>query len=251
MARELGLNPKKIGSLANQGQEPWKDPLPEFIATMYKRRFGRRQPERVVSIEQRAAELAEKRASHRARRAGKPAAESRLRADSGRSERQPLGRGTHTTFARVSGSEMNVTREAATTVDCAAAQEARIISLGPLVFFSTATGDAWVLDPSHGLARCLARAGVARPSGIRETAESFAVEWEGTYVLSGDGFGVVDESGRTSTCVGSPSSKSERHCSVSRPADPAFTAAAQQALAADEARCDHEAPRLKRERWAA
>jgi len=31
MARELGLNPKKFGGLANTKQEPWKLPLPEFI----------------------------------------------------------------------------------------------------------------------------------------------------------------------------------------------------------------------------
>jgi hypothetical protein len=28
MARELGLNPKKFGKLANENQEPWKVPLP-------------------------------------------------------------------------------------------------------------------------------------------------------------------------------------------------------------------------------
>jgi hypothetical protein len=31
MARELGLNPKKFGSLANHKQEPWKLPLPQYI----------------------------------------------------------------------------------------------------------------------------------------------------------------------------------------------------------------------------
>ena len=31
MAREMGLNPKKFGSLDNHKQEPWKAPLPEFI----------------------------------------------------------------------------------------------------------------------------------------------------------------------------------------------------------------------------
>ena len=31
MARELGMNPKKFGSLANHKQEKWKAPLPEFI----------------------------------------------------------------------------------------------------------------------------------------------------------------------------------------------------------------------------
>jgi len=29
MARELGLNPRKFGKLANEKQEPWKKPLPE------------------------------------------------------------------------------------------------------------------------------------------------------------------------------------------------------------------------------
>ena len=31
MARELGLNPRKFDKLANEKQEPWKKPLPEFI----------------------------------------------------------------------------------------------------------------------------------------------------------------------------------------------------------------------------
>jgi len=30
MARELGLNPKKLGKLANENQEPWKVPLPHW-----------------------------------------------------------------------------------------------------------------------------------------------------------------------------------------------------------------------------
>ena len=41
MARELGLNPKKFGKLANHRQEPWKRPLPEFIAHLYVKRFGK------------------------------------------------------------------------------------------------------------------------------------------------------------------------------------------------------------------
>ncbi len=34
MARELGMNPKKFGSLANHHQETWKLPLPQFIQEM-------------------------------------------------------------------------------------------------------------------------------------------------------------------------------------------------------------------------
>ena len=45
MARELGLNPRKLGSLANHKQEPWKAPLPLFIEDIYFMRFGRDRPE--------------------------------------------------------------------------------------------------------------------------------------------------------------------------------------------------------------
>ena len=51
MARELGLNPKKFGSLANHHQEPWKAPLPEFIEEIYFKRFRKTQPDNVRSIE--------------------------------------------------------------------------------------------------------------------------------------------------------------------------------------------------------
>ncbi len=40
MARELGMNPKKLGGLSNHRQEPWKMPLPQFIEDLYEKRFG-------------------------------------------------------------------------------------------------------------------------------------------------------------------------------------------------------------------
>lgn len=40
MARELGLNPEKLGGLANHRQEPWKMPLPEYIEHLNLKRFG-------------------------------------------------------------------------------------------------------------------------------------------------------------------------------------------------------------------
>jgi hypothetical protein len=51
MARELGLNPKKFGSLANTKQEPWKLPLPEFIEELYFKCFNKSRPDSVRSIE--------------------------------------------------------------------------------------------------------------------------------------------------------------------------------------------------------
>ena len=44
MARELGMNPKKFGGLANHKQEPWKAPLPVFIEELYFKRFKREKP---------------------------------------------------------------------------------------------------------------------------------------------------------------------------------------------------------------
>ncbi|MCK7508655.1 MAG: hypothetical protein MZV70_34575 [Desulfobacterales bacterium] len=45
MAKELGMNPKKFGSLANHKQELWKAPLPDFIEDLYYKRFKRKRPE--------------------------------------------------------------------------------------------------------------------------------------------------------------------------------------------------------------
>jgi hypothetical protein len=45
MARELGMNPKKLGKLDNHRQEPWKQPLPAFIEHLYFKRFGQRRPD--------------------------------------------------------------------------------------------------------------------------------------------------------------------------------------------------------------
>ena len=65
MARELGLNPEKLGKLANHKPEPWKAPLPRFIEELYFKRFGRNQPDRVISIEDRAKELGRKKTEKR------------------------------------------------------------------------------------------------------------------------------------------------------------------------------------------
>lgn len=55
MARELGMNPTKLGSLDNRRQQSWKQPLPQFIESLYEKRFGRARPEVVMSVEERAA----------------------------------------------------------------------------------------------------------------------------------------------------------------------------------------------------
>ncbi len=68
MARELGMNPKKLGGKANHDQEPWKMPLPEYIEHLYEKRFGRRRPEVVMTVEERFEEENRKRAERRERK---------------------------------------------------------------------------------------------------------------------------------------------------------------------------------------
>ena len=52
MARELGLNPDKLGKIDNHRQEPWKAPLPQFKEHIYFKRFKREEPETVKPLKQ-------------------------------------------------------------------------------------------------------------------------------------------------------------------------------------------------------
>lgn len=68
MARELGMNPKKLGNKANHRQEPWKLPLPLFIEELYFKRFGKKRPDNVRSIEQMVKDKKKKRLQQKARK---------------------------------------------------------------------------------------------------------------------------------------------------------------------------------------
>lgn len=52
MARELGLNPDKLGKIDNHEQELWKAPLPQFIEDVYFKRFKREEPVIVRSLKE-------------------------------------------------------------------------------------------------------------------------------------------------------------------------------------------------------
>ena len=69
MARELGLNPSKLGKIDNHKQETWKAPLPEFIGNLYEKRFGRQTPDPVLTIEQIADRKTQKKAERREEKA--------------------------------------------------------------------------------------------------------------------------------------------------------------------------------------
>jgi hypothetical protein len=68
MARELGLSPKRFGIYADNTDQPWKVPLPQFIEDQYKKQFDKERPDTVLSIEEIAAAHVAKRAARKARK---------------------------------------------------------------------------------------------------------------------------------------------------------------------------------------
>jgi hypothetical protein len=90
----------------------------------------------------------------------------------------------------------------------AAEYRGRFVTIGPLVFFSTETGDAWMLDPSDQLAARLARDGDPEPIDFEETDTNFAIRWKGNYRVDGSAFVYADlDSGRLTTILGYPTLK--------------------------------------------
>ena len=65
MARELGMNPRKLGKLDNHDKEPWKMPLCEYIEHLYFERFGKERPDVVYSIEEKVRQGEAKKAQRR------------------------------------------------------------------------------------------------------------------------------------------------------------------------------------------
>jgi hypothetical protein len=105
---------------------------------------------------------------------------------------------------------MCITDEANYIIGRAQDNDARVITLGPLILFSTETGDAWMLDPEDGLALCLAQGGEAQPFTITETATSFSIEWKASYQIDGHLFIVAERSGRVRSIWGYPTAEISR-----------------------------------------
>jgi hypothetical protein len=80
---------------------------------------------------------------------------------------------------RVEGKQFRLAKEVASIQRRAAEHDGRFVTIGQLVFFSTETGDAWMLDPSDRLAARLARDGDPEPIEIQETETNFTIGWKG------------------------------------------------------------------------
>ena len=125
----------------------------------------------------------------------------------------------------LSSHEVNFTREARGIQQDALRGRSRVVRLGDIIFFSSAGGDAWMLDPQDGLAVCLAREGELRPIPITETASKFEVQWDAQYRIENEVFAYSDREGRSiGSMIGYPTGEIERLVQLfpaSAPADPA------------------------------
>ncbi len=99
---------------------------------------------------------------------------------------------------------LSIAREVDYIIARAQERDARLVSLGPLVLFSTESGDAWLLDREDRLALCVARDGEAQRCSITESRSGYAIEWQGTFDLDGDAFVYVDRTGSARTVLGYP-----------------------------------------------
>jgi hypothetical protein len=109
------------------------------------------------------------------------------------------------TAAQSSRQSLHLAKEVRTIQNRAAEHAGRIVSFGPLVFFSTDTGDAWMLEPADHLAARLAAGGDPLPVLIEETQTNYTIGWQGRYRIDGDTFIYQDnKSGRLNAIRGYP-----------------------------------------------
>ena len=100
----------------------------------------------------------------------------------------------------IKGKDFRLAKEIKYIQRQAAEHDGRFVTLGPLVFFSTETGDAWMLDPSCQLAARIARDGDPEPIDFEETDTNYAIGWKGNYRIEGRAFVYIDrKSGRIIT----------------------------------------------------
>ena len=100
--------------------------------------------------------------------------------------------------------KVNITQEANHIIQCAQNGDGRVVAMGQFVFFSTATGDAWLLEPGEQLAMELARHGEEQAFTILETPHNVAIKWELAYQIRDGSFITISEKGRITTIQGYP-----------------------------------------------
>jgi hypothetical protein len=107
----------------------------------------------------------------------------------------------------VNRDQSNILKEAEYIINRAKQNDSRVVVFGPLIFFSTETGDSWVLDPEDRLALCLSKNGEKQEYSIVETMTNFNIEWKARYQIENDKFIVCYNSGESRTIIGYPVEK--------------------------------------------
>ena len=106
---------------------------------------------------------------------------------------------------RIHGKDFLLAEEIEYIRSRAAEHDGRLVTVGPLVLFSTETGDAWLLDPADSLAARVARDGDPEDVHFEETDTNFAIGWKGNYQIDGDAFVFIDrDTARVTTILGYP-----------------------------------------------
>jgi hypothetical protein len=120
--------------------------------------------------------------------------------------RKPIKRGAGQRM--VDGKNFRLADEVCYILGRAAEHDGRVVTIGQIILFSTATGDAWLIEPSDQLAARLARDGDPEPFHIEENETTFTIDWKGRYRIEGDAFVYMDrETGRRATIHGYPTHK--------------------------------------------
>ncbi len=106
---------------------------------------------------------------------------------------------------RINGKDFLLADEIEYIRNRAAEYDGRLVTVGPLVLFSTETGDAWLLDPADHLAARVARDGDPEDISFEESDTNFAIGWKGNYHIDGDAFLFFDRvTARVTTILGYP-----------------------------------------------
>lgn len=106
------------------------------------------------------------------------------------------------TAQRLSRQSLHLAKEVRSIQRRAAEHDGRIVSIGPLVFFSTDTGDAWILEPADALACRLVIGGDPIEIFFEETETGYAIGWQGHYRIDGETFTYEDNASHRLIAIG-------------------------------------------------
>lgn len=112
-------------------------------------------------------------------------------------------RGVRVQARRLDPAELNVQGEVAYIVGRAQQRVGCVVQCGVLVWLSTESGDAWLLDLEDDTALPLARDGDRLAVRIVETRQRLVIEWTHDFAIDGEVFSVRERTtGQVRSIVG-------------------------------------------------